>query len=207
MDRAEDIAGSMAEEEIRNLRQRLERQHENLEQAQDADDKRSVTEESRRIRQGISQIVHSPQHRAKSMERELADLKSAFNEIVRDVADPRVTNRFDSLGRNASQEISRETEASFNDAEQMIEEMRTLMYQTMWSDPTFVIHHFKASVEESYRAADKELYAQQIQAGIQAMEDGDIDQLRQIIFEMVQNQIIVGGSSETAVALASITRA
>lgn len=141
------------------------------------------------------------------MERELADLKSAFNEIARDVADPRVTNRFDSLGRNASREISRETEASFNDAEQMIEEMRTLMYQTMWSDPAFVIHHFKASVEESYRAADKELYAQQIQAGIQATEDGDIDQLRQIIFEMVRNQIIVGGSSKTAAALASIMRA
>jgi molecular chaperone DnaK len=206
LDRAEDIGGSDAAGETRRLRECLAEQRESLDQAFDADTKRSVTEQARHLRQAISRIVYAPKYRARALARELADLKSLFNWAAREAADRRQASRFDELARDAAQEIARGTESDLTYAERRLEEMGTITRQILWSTPAFVVQAFKAAAERAHLAADPTKYQRQIKSGRDALETGDIDGLREIVFDMLRNQVSIGGSQTTA-ALATIMRA
>jgi molecular chaperone DnaK len=206
VERAEEIVGNGATDEVERLRARLARQRDQLEQAFDADDKRSVTEEARRLRQDVDILVHRPEHRAAALTSEMAELKSTFNYGAREVAEPRQARRFDELAGSAAQQIAR-GRPGFDAAEQALQEMRAITARIFWSDPSFVAEIFRSAVEDAHLAIDADLYETQIKAGQKTLASGDFDGLRQVVFEMMRNRISLGASGKTATVLATIMRA
>ena len=63
------------------------------------------------------------------------------------------------------------------------------------------------SALESYLAIDPELHARQVEAGRKALLRGDIEDLRDILFELIGNRMTLGTAGETATVLATIVRA
>ncbi len=202
LEQAEAIVGDGSADELESLRRQLARQRD--QQTFDADSNRSVAEGARHLRQDVASLVRKPDHRAAAMAAQLTELKSAFNYQARELADARQAKRFDGLADSAAREIEG---SRFDTAEQAIEEMRALTLQVMWSEPSFVAEVFNSATEETYLAVDPELHARQVEAGRKALLRGDIDGLREIVFEMIRNRVSLPASGKAATVLATIMRA
>lgn len=195
-----------AADELKPLRQRLARQWEQLEHCFDADGNRVATEEARHLRQEVAIILDKPEHRAAALSRDLTELKSAFNYRTREIADADQAKRFDELAGGAAQEIVR-GRRGLDTAKHQLAEMRAVMQRVLWSDPAFIADVFNSLAEDSYRAIDPALHEHLVGAGRKALLHGDVDGVRDIVFEMIGNRISppVGGSA--AATLATIMRA
>jgi molecular chaperone DnaK len=204
--RAEGIVGNGAGSELEGLRARLTRQWEELEQALDADANRSVTEQARHLRQDVARLVDQPEHRAAALTSDLAELRSGFNYRGREIADPRQIKRFDELADSAAREIARGA-PGLDTAQQQLDEMRSLMRRLLWCDPSFLAEVFNAVAGESHLAIDPELHARLVEAGRKALLRGDIEGLRDILFELIGNRMTLGAGGEAATVLATIMRA
>jgi molecular chaperone DnaK len=182
------------------------RQREELDQALDADSYRSVCEEARRVRNEIAAVLNKPEHRGPALSRELVELKSAFNYRAREIADADQAERFDELAGRAAQEIVR-GRPGFDTAKQQLAEMRTVMQRVLWSDPAFIAEAFNTVAEDSYRAIDPALHDRLVDTGRKALLRGDVDGVRDIVFEMISNRINPPLGDSAAAALATIMRA
>jgi molecular chaperone DnaK len=206
LERAETIVGNGAAGGLEALRRQLARQREELERAFDADANRSLTEEARRLRQDVAILINLPEHRGAALGCELSELKSGFNYRGREIADPRQIKRFDELADSAAREIERGG-PGLDTAQRQLDEMRSMMRRVLWSDPPFLAEIFNAVAEESYLAIDPELHARQVGAGRKALLRGDIEGLRDILFELIGNRMTLGTGGEAATVLATIVRA
>jgi molecular chaperone DnaK len=206
LERAEAIVGNGAGSELERLQTRLMRQREELDQAFDADSYRSICEEARRVRNEIAAVLGKDEHRGAALRRELTELKSAFNYRAREIADADQVKRFDELAGHAAQEIVR-GRPGFDSARHQLAEMRAVMQRVLWSDPAFIADVFNTLAEDSHRVIDPALHERLVGAGRKALLHGDVDGVRDIVFEMIGNRISppVGGSA--AATLATIMRA
>ena len=204
LERAETIVANGALGELEPLRRQLARQRVGLEQSFDADGNRLATDAARHLRQDVAIMLRQPEHRMAALTCDLAELKSAFNYRGREIADPRQVKRFEELAGSAAREI---VSGHFKDAEQAIEDLRALTRQILWADPSFVAAVFNNAAEESYLAIDPELHARQVDAGHKALLRGDIDDLRDLVFEMIKNRNGLPACGEAATTLATIMRA
>jgi len=206
LERAEAIVGNGAADELEPLRQRLSRQREQLEQTFDADGNRVATEEARLLRQEVAIILGKDEHRGAALSRELTELKSAFNYRAREIADADQVKRFDELAGRAAQEIVR-GRPGFDTARHQLAEMRAVMQRVLWSDPAFIADVFNTLAGDSYRAIDPKLHERLVETGQKALLHGDVDGVRDIVFEMISNRISPPAGSSAVAALATIMRA
>jgi molecular chaperone DnaK len=206
IERAEGIVGNGAGSELERVRTRLMRQREELDQALDADSYRSICEEARRVRNEIAAVLDKPEHRGPALSRELTELKSAFNFRAREIADADQVMRFDELAANAAQEIVR-GRPGFDTAKHQLAEMRAVMQRVLWSDPAFIAEVFNTLAEDSYRAIDPALHDRLVDTGRKALLRGDVDGVRDIVFEMISNRISPPAGDSAAAAVATIMRA
>ena len=63
------------------------------------------------------------------------------------------------------------------------------------------------SALESCQAIDPQLHARQVDAGRRALLRGDMEGLRDIVFELIGNRMTLGTGGEAATVLATILRA
>lgn len=206
LERAEVIVGNGAGSELERLRTRLARQREELDQALDADSYRSVSEEARRVRNEIAVLLDKPEHRGAALGRELTELKSSFNYQAREIADADQVKRFDELAGRAAQEIVR-GRPGLDTAKHQLAEMRAVIQRVLWSDPAFIADVFNTLAEDSYRVIDPVLHERLVDTGRKALLRGDVDGVRDIVFEMISNRISPPPVGSGAAALATIMRA
>jgi molecular chaperone DnaK len=207
LEEAEQIAGDAAGKEIGTLRRRLEEQREQLEASDpEADDNGSVAEEARRVRCEIDALLARPEHRGAALSRELTALRSAFNYRAREIADADQQKRFDELAAMAAQEIVR-GRPGFETAERQLAEMRGVMQRVLWSNPAFVAGIFNSFAEDGHLAIDSAAHERLVEIGRKALTRGDVDGLRDIVFEMFSNRISLPAGGREAAALATIMRA
>jgi molecular chaperone DnaK len=193
--------------ELEKAEKDLEKQEETLKNAQDPDTARAITEKTRHIRQAISSVKHAPENRRMVLSGEIESKEEAFNSLCREKAEQKLVERFDSHIRSAKECLVRGDIKSLQEAERHLEEMATLLTLQLWQDPQYILEVFKRQVERSYLATDKSQYDANVQNGIEAIKQNDVDELRRIIFKLTDLQITVGGADETIVKAASIFRA
>jgi hypothetical protein len=81
------------------------------------------------------------------------------------------------------------------------------MRRLLWCDPSFLAEVFNAVAGESHLAIDPELHARLVEAGRKALLRGDIEGLRDILFELIGNRANLGAGGKAATVLATIMRA
>ena len=69
-----------------------------------------------------------------------------------------------------------------------------------------MIYVFKTLSNDKYLATDKELFDQLIERGAKAISDNDIDELRRVIGQIVENSFTVGTADKSMTLLAGLMK-
>jgi molecular chaperone DnaK len=200
---AEEALGGSARADIEGLRKRVERQHQTLAQSTDADTHRAASEEARKLRQDVALLKHRPEHRAAATARDLDDVEQEFD-TARDYAKVVEADRFDRLGATARRALRAE---DFDDAARAVDEMESIAGALRWRNPEFMIEMFGYLAQSKHLAIDDSIHARLVAEGTAAARQNNIDELRSVIFAMLENCVLPGAGGGDIAALADLMRA
>jgi molecular chaperone DnaK len=207
-DTAEIVAavGPSAKVDVGAIERKLEDQRKRLRDATSSDERRSITEIVRHIRQEAARLRGKPEHRGRVLEYRLADRVKAYNDLARPAEANDEARRFDQLGEAAGSELKRMTTAAFEMAETIIEQMDAIYWRALWRKSDFVAAMFDRATRERHLAADKEAYDLLVVDGRNALANEDVDELRAILGRIYANQIVSARVSSNIANLASVLR-
>ena len=114
-----------------------------------------------------------------------------FDEVVRQYARPTEERSFDNLARSAQKAI----ENSDNNFDNLLDSMKTKNTLILLRQDWFVVDWYKRAIANPNNYIDVQKYNELRQLGNAALENDDIDQLRQILLELLSIQIH-GGSGD-----------
>ena len=187
------IATSSDSPEIRKIKNSIDEQSTNLENSVDGEERRNIAEKIRDLRQRISTVRNNPQNQIANLKSNLQKTEEDFNEHCREQADEKVCQRFDDLALQAYNDLE-SGDGSHDDAKRSINEMHHIYVQALWENPGFIISMFKLFSEKNHTAIDAEKHDQLIATGKELMSDNDMNGLRQVTSELMDNQIHSGDS-------------
>ena len=200
LEEASQALGSPAETAIKELRRRLEDQHDALSASIEAETHRSAAEEARRVRQDIAALRHRPEHRARALSAELAHVEEAFDR-QRSMAEAVEIDRFDRLSGTARRALRTE---DFDAVERALREMNGLRFGVLFRDPEFLVGLAVHLAQQRYSAIDKALHDRLVAQAEQAIARQDITALRAVIGQFFENRIATGGGKEGLRELADL---
>jgi molecular chaperone DnaK len=204
--KAEGVFASEAQESIDGLRKMLDEQKNLLNQSDDADARRQVTEQARFIQQELSRLRHSPEHRKTALLTEMSEVLEEFNSLVRADASPSTIGRMEQLAETIRRACERGDRDSFDDAERAVREMRSIMYSILFESPSYLAYLFRSMSSDRYLAVDKTLHDLLVTDGEEAIANEDVRGLRKALGRMMANRFEVGTNKAIA-ALAGLMRA
>jgi molecular chaperone DnaK len=198
--------GAGAKQELDGVERKLEEQRRRLSQASSGDERRSITESVRHIRQEIARLRLQPEHRGRYLELKLSDLTGRYNEHARPDKPTLQSERFDQQAAAASNELKRGTDAAFDLAEVILEQMEATYWRTLWQKTDFVAYMFDRVSKQRHLAVDKGTFDLLVADGENAIKAGDTDELRMIIIRLWDNQITTENIIGDIRKLASVLR-
>lgn len=195
----QDAIGENVEQQCSDIQQEITAQKENLQNANEPEDIRNVTEKARYIRQEISKIKHSPENRGKILKQDIMKMSEIFDESIRSNTDKKTAEQFDSHEINALVCLDKKPEPDIKQAEEHLEQMKNIIGMEIWNDKDFLIAVFKSRTEQSYLATDRDQYELHIQRGLKAIKYDDMTELRKVIFALDDLQMNVGGNDKNSI--------
>lgn len=108
-----------------------------------------------------------------------------FEEVVRQYARPAEEQSFDNLTRTAQRSIDRND----GDFDNILDSMRTKNTLILLRQEWFVVDWYQRAIANPNNYVDMQKYSELKQQGDAALSNDDIDQLRQILFELLSIQI------------------
>jgi molecular chaperone DnaK len=195
----EDL-GERAAAEIAELRRRQQRLLDKYGSSDDPEDMRSVSEEARHVRQDASRLRHSAPFRKAALSAELARVSAMFAEWAHE-ADASMEARAEQLKSTAKSAIADQDHAT---AERAINELEALTMEILQRMPEFIVGHFGLVAKQRHFASDAELHDRLVERGIAEAEAGEIEALRQTIFEIYRNRAVADAPAHNLAALAGL---
>jgi molecular chaperone DnaK len=119
---------------------------------------------------------------------ELDSCVEFFDEVVRQYAKPAEEQSFDNLTRTAQRSIERNDP----DFDNILDSMKTKNTLILLRQDWFIVDWYKRAIANPNNYIDVQKYNELRQMGNVALENDDIDQLRQILFELLSIQIHSG---------------
>ncbi|MGI5905982.1 MAG: Hsp70 family protein [Candidatus Pararuminococcus gallinarum] len=116
---------------------------------------------------------------------ELDSCVEFFDKVVRQYARPAEEHSFDNLTRTAQRSIDNDA----NDFDNVFDSMKTKNTLILLRQDWFVVDWYQRAVANPNNYIDKNRYNELKQQGNIALSNDDIDQLRQILFELLSIQI------------------
>lgn len=182
------------------IRKRIERQHAALSSSVDADTHRSVAEEARKLRQDVALLKMSPENEERVLTDEAAKAELSFDEL-RDFAQPVDAERHDKLLVTARRSIR---EKNFDSARRSLGEMHGIRMKVLAETPDFLIEILRLLANERHLVVDEDLHDQHVVVGVEAAKSGDVERLRYVIGQMMNNRVSTGADAADIVELAHL---
>ena len=123
---------------------------------------------------------------------ELENAVSIFNRMVRQHARPTEEAAFDNLVLTAKRAI----ESNSQDFEGHLSDLRDKNFQILWRQDWFVIDRFRYRAEKPHLFHEEREHAALVDMGMKAINEGEIDKLRQVVARMDQNKIGSSGADD-----------
>ena len=192
LDQLRGTLGDRVGDEAANLQLRINRQRDNLNTSYEADTRRSITEEARTIRQEISKIRENPDNIGTLLRAEINAVSTRFNAAIRPRANAAVAERFEKLAQQAREAVA---QGKIADAKRSLAEMRSVSYEELYKDPSFVINSFLKLAQERHLALDKALHDRTVEAGKASTARQDLNGVQRAINQIMENRIPTGPKS------------
>ncbi|PAU79477.1 Hsp70 family protein [Halomonas salipaludis] len=203
---ADTALGKMARSDIRHIGAAIQEQRRAAERANDPEVRRGISERVRALRQDLSQLVNSPEHRATMLHGRHTDLVRAYDREIEGGNMPRDSERFRRMADSALEELKRGDEQALNDAEQILNDMDATVYDLMTERPEVVVSVFRNLSEKGATAVDAERHARLVKEGQEAVQKNDITGLKGINNQMFNNQAQHQVHAATASEIAGLMR-
>lgn len=192
--------GNKAANEVSELRRRHKRLLDSYIKSSEAEDRRSISEEARHIRQDVSRVRHSPPFRQAALSAELQRVTKNFHEMASD-AGATAQSRVEQLAATARHGIA---DQDYSTTERAIEEIQSVTFDHLRRDPAFVLGHFQHVAKQRHLAADPALHDTLVEQGLVAADAEDIDSINGVIFSIYQNRLVQETPSHDLAALAGL---
>lgn len=131
---------------------------------------------------------------------DLDNVKSFFEEYVRQFSRPSEVTAFDNLAKTTQNLISNND----NNFENNLDLMKGKNFEILWRQDWFVVERFKWMASSPHRFADKQNFEELVQLGQQFMRTDDIGQLRSIVAQL--SMIQIGNNDNEMLYVANIIR-
>lgn len=189
--------------EADELNRRVEEQRANLKTSFEADNRRSIVEEGRAIRQEIARIKNRPENIGAVLTEETDRLVQDYNSIVRAHASRSTNDRFDALAEQVREALRH---GRPDDARRSHSEMMAIFLTGAKEHPGFQVDMFLAFARERHLAIDKALHDRFVAEGQACIDRNDLDGLRRVIGQILENQIPTSAKKAASAALAGLMK-
>lgn len=186
LEHLERAVGNRIGEKSEAIRNQLDTQEKSLSLSDDPDTKRVVTEETRFLRQEIYRLKHDPENIAAVQQIELDDFSNQYSQFFAREVDLETNTNITRQVDFAREALRR---GELEESRQALDEARALLNSYMIKQPGFWLAHFDRLIEERFNAADKSLHDRLAARGQRAINDNNIDELRMVVIEMMQNMV------------------
>lgn len=173
---------------LKQQRYQLEVQRGRSGVAIDADERRSISEEARRIRQVIAAACVEPRVRQQILRRRIESNLSWYDQDVRRGAAPHYSEKVDVLVRNARVAIEAGDEASLHAAERMSREIVNICFEAGMKQFAFCAMIWAFMRKTRHLARDPTRFDTTVQAGDDALHTSDLDKLRSAMYAVWANR-------------------
>lgn len=198
--------GAGVKQQLDDIDRKLEEQRRRLSDSSSGDERRSITETVRHIRQDVGRLRFHPDHRGRYLEHKLNDLIRRYNDYARPEKLTPQSERFDQQASAAMNEIRRRTPTALDLAQTIVEQMEIIYWRTLWEKPEFVQAMFRRAAQERHLSTNNEAYDLLVGDGENAIKANDVDELRAIVMRLWDNQINTARTIGDVSRLASVLR-
>lgn len=196
--------GHKVSADAEQLEHRLKQQRKILSRSSDADSRRAVAEEARRVRQEISRLKHAPENRKDALGHDLDNFRRWFDRDAKEYTEAAVVKQFDRLSDTARKALDR---GDLERAERAREEMRAIWSAGAWKNPAVLIRWCKERGNDKHRSVDKKLHDELVSESKAAISENDLNKIRDVLKRMRRNMFPTGGSDTDLMAPADVGRA
>ena len=187
------------------LKVRLDEQKEIfIEDAEEAEDVRRVTEEARFIRQDTVRLGRK--YAPELLQRQLGKIMAAFNRVVRGKALDEDKKAFDDLSMHVQDAIDSKEEQALASAHLYMTQMRRVFFTSAWRNADYVDAWFSRLIKDVWLFADDAEHQVMVDEGKKYKEAGDQEALRKLVIRMLDARISLS-ASDVVDELATVVRA
>ena len=187
LERIEDMAEKVDDPKLADAKKKAEKAANIDSQAQcEPEDVQKANNELLKAKQLINESRQANLKPIRQME--LDSCVAFFDEVVRQYARPAEEQSFDNLTRSAQRSI----EHNDSDFDNYLDSMKTKNTLILLRQDWFVVDWYQRAVANPNNYIDIQKYSELKQMGNAALANDDIDQLRQILFELLSIQINSG---------------
>lgn len=190
------------EPKLEQLKRRLSRQKELLANSSDAEARRSVTEEALHVQQELARLKEAPEHRRAVLLQEIEHIEDGISDLI-ETMDPSTVERLNTLLRSAREEISNE---NWSGVRQLVQQARTVFQRSLYEQPAFIFAMFERLAAERHSALDKDLHDRLVDQGWTAVEQQDVESVREVLGMIVRNRMPNESESSGVTMLAGLMR-
>jgi molecular chaperone DnaK len=165
--------------------------------------RRSIVEEGRAIRQEISRIKNRPENIGAVLTAEADGLMQAYNATVRAHAPRLTSDRFDALVEQVHEALRH---GRADDARRSYAEMIAIFLDGAKEQPGFHVDMFLSFMRERHLAIDKARHDRLIAEGEACIDRNDLDGLRRVIGQILENQYPTSAKKAASAALAGLMK-
>lgn len=184
LERIENIAEKVDDPKLEDARKKAE--HAASIDSQSACDPEDVQKANNELLDAKKLINKTRQDNLKVIRQmDLDSCVNFFDEVVRQFAKPTEEHSFDNMVRTAQRSIERND----NDFDNILDSMRTKNTIILLRQDWFVVDWYQRVTASSSNYLDPSRFAELKRLGDQALADDDIDQLRNVLFELLSIQI------------------
>ena len=115
-----------------------------------------------------------------------------FNEHIRRLARPSEETAFENLARTAQRANDRDDK----DFESHLNELKGRNFEILWRQDWFVVERFKWMASSAHHFSDPARFRELVAKGMSALQNDDIDELRQVVGHLWQIQIDTGSDTD-----------
>lgn len=200
-----EAVGDGARAECEEFIRKIESRREILDNAVEAGAIHRVAAETRRLRESMSGLEHSPENLGGVLrQRIFSEDRDGFSRYIRRKADAETVDLFD---MHRDEGLACIEEGDFRAAEFHLGEMGMICDRALSGDPAFLRDQFNLDMTREHLAADCEDYRLTLRRGLAAIDAGNFAELSGVIVVLRDIQVNVGSVARPAAVPASIVEA
>ena len=189
IDKLERVLGSLVAQNVSALRERMRKQSQALKLSNEADTRRSVSEETRSIRQEVFRLENKTEFAREVLRSQIDGYMESYDVHLAPDFEDKVNSQIKRLAGMAKDALQKDNVAGVEDARHSLNEIRSLVFDGLKTKPDFWKALFEDFPNSRHQAINKDMHDRLIVKGRLAIENKDIEALKEAVASLSKNLV------------------